>query len=537
MKQKPSKRTGVLLVLLMTSILSAKSTSIQQTDPNPNLNPAGENPAPTQCFLIDHIDLEFAGESSKFKKKFAYAYKIVDRFKSHHPSGCLTPSDIINLLSKLQSRTQSKGYTTTRFGLNPQSLSGHTLHIPVEVGTIGKIHFIDEAGMLWFKKDFSIKEGEIFDLRKVEIGMNNLRNLRYINPQIYLTPDEDNPNESILSIYTHKLSLPVFLGATVDNGGSIGENYEISLYGSWENPLHLSDKLSFYALSSLPMSKKNHSYYISGSYFIPIRRVSISIDGSYSDSTQEIPFANITPVYKGKNINIDLKTKILLYADDKNQLSINLDGSARLMESYLDSIRLDVQSRNLADVSLGLGYQRKIANSIFNISLGVLQGLPLFKKHNEKFHTYYFYTIPNVNMYLYAPFKIWTLGLGYKSVIQTQISQDRLYASQKMSIGSRYTVRGFNHFSISAQMGVLYKNDLMVYLPSFRNIAIIPNIGIDWGMVRDLNSDEGGSLAGGGIGLDMIYKYFNAQISLNMPLYNPYKAPAQNLFFSMGLNW
>lgn len=286
------------------------------------------------------------------------------------------------------------------------------------------------------------------------------------------------------------------------------------------------------------MNKKNHSYYASVSYSIPIRRFSFSFDGSYSDSAQEILFADIFPVYQGKNINLDLGIKVFAYADDKNQVSINLDGGVRLMESYLDDIKLDVQSYNLTDISLALGYQRKINNLVFNISIGILQGLPMLKKHNEKIHTDYVYTIPNVNMYLYAPFKIWVLTFGYTSNIRTQISQDRLYASKKMSIGSRYTVRGFNHFSISGQMGVIYKNDLMVYLPSFWGITIAPNIGVDWGMVRDLIGDkQGGSLSGGGIGLNVLHKNFSAQISLNAPLCNPYKAPVQNLFFSIGMNW
>ncbi|PAF49258.1 hypothetical protein BKH41_04040 [Helicobacter sp. 12S02232-10] len=527
-----SKVFFLLLSFCILPILSLHSKPIQpllanQKDTNEN----------AKCFQIERIDLKFTGLPQKSKKEFSYAHKIISNFKpiSKH---CLSAKDISNLLSKIQSRTISKGYITTTFGLSPQSLSDHILRINAEVGTIGKIRYINEPHMLSFKKDFPLKKGDVLDLRKIEVGLNNLRNLRYIKPQIYITTDNNTSNQSILTIDAPKLSLPVFLGGSIDNGGSIGQNYQASLYGSWENPLHLADKLSFYALSSLPMNKKNHSYYASVSYSIPIRRFSFSFDGSYSDSAQEILFADIFPVYQGKNINLDLGIKVSAYADDKNQVSINLDGGVRLMESYLDDIKLDVQSYNLTDISLALGYQRKINNLVFNISIGILQGLPMLKKHNEKIHTDYVYTIPNVNMYLYAPFKIWVLTFGYTSNIRTQISQDRLYASKKMSIGSRYTVRGFNHFSISGQMGVIYKNDLMVYLPSFWGITIAPNIGVDWGMVRDLIGDkQGGSLSGGGIGLNVLHKNFNAQISLNAPLYNPYKAPVQNLFFSIGMNW
>ncbi|PAF42086.1 hypothetical protein BJI48_07175 [Helicobacter sp. 11S02596-1] len=490
------------------------------------------------CFPIDKIELVFVNAPAKSQKKFSYAKAIIKDFQAKH--SCLGSKDIFDLLQKLQSTTIAKGYLSTRIALGSQSLSSGTLQITLSVGTISKILYNDEAHMWSFKKDFSIKEGDILDIRKVELGLRNLKNIESIESKIYFAPDEKFPNQSVVSIDTHKLSLPLFLGGGVDNGGSIGQNLQAFLYGSYENPLHLADKLSVYALASLPLSEKNHSYYFSMSYLVPIRRVHLSIDASYSHSAQEIPFVSITPVYQSRNINIDFKAKTLIYANSNSQLSVNVDGGVRLASSYLDTIALDVQSRNLADIALSVAYQRKIATFVFDISVGLLQGLPIFENQGKRLQAEYLYSVPNVNMYLNAPFRLWGTTLAYMSSIQTQISRDRLYASQKLSIGSRYTTRGFNHFSISGQMGVLYKNDLMVYLPDFWGIVIVPSVGMDWGFVRDLGSGgdkNGGILGGGGIGLSVLHRYFNTQIALNTPLYNPYKAPAQNLFFSIGGRW
>ena len=63
-------------------------------------------------------------------------------------------------------------------------------------------------------------------------------------------------------------------------------------------------------------------------------------------------------------------------------------------------------------------------------------------------------------------------------MLKTQVSQSDLYASEKMSIGGRASVRGFDGLSLSGQIGVIFRNDLVYYLPSFSHKNVKTKIPI-----------------------------------------------------------
>ena len=117
-----------------------------------------------------------------------------------------------------------------------------------------------------------------------------------------------------------------------------------------------------------------------------------------------------------------------------------------------------------------------------------------------------------------------------------------------MLIGGRYTVRGFDRLSFGGQFGVLFRNDVALYLPAFGKdrwrITFAPSLGFDMGYVRDLFAlnistlpPQGIFLMGGGLGLQAIATHFNIQAWWYFPLYSPYALDTQNFFFSLAANW
>lgn len=491
------------------------------------------------CFIIKNIQFIPLGikdnDTQKLLKKFSFSYKIAKPYLNT----CMGTKQINTFLNQLNIKAIKKGYITTKFGLLPQDLNSHTLKIGIEVGFVGDIEYTNEGQMFFFGKDFGMKKGDVLDMQVIELGITNLKRLHYLSSTSKIIPMGKN-SQSKVFITTNVKSLPVFIEASFDNGGSVKEGYEATFLLGIENPLHLADSLQVYLLGSLPISKTDHSYYASLSYSIPIRRFLFQLDSSYAHNANQLIFYGISPVYSGNSINTDLKTTYLLYVDAKNQLSFGLGASLRFSDNYLENIKLDVQTKKLSEISTFLSYKRYLNNSQFNLILSLIQGLPIFKSNQSYDNkSSYSYTIPSVNLYIYHPFNLWKNLFVYSSTIKTQISRDQLYASEKMTIGGRYSVRGFNHFSLSGQMGVLYRNDLMMYLPSFWRMTLVPSIGVDMGYVRDIvgNNKENGFLSGGGVGIKLICKYFNTQVWGYMPFYNPYKAPTQNLYFSIGVSW
>lgn len=489
------------------------------------------------CFFIKEIEFVPLGtdekDLKKLRRKFSFSYKIAKPYINT----CMGTKEINTFLNQLNMKAIKQGYITTKFGLLPQDLTSHTLKIGIEVGFVGDIEYANEGQMFFFGKDFGIKKGDVLNMQVIELGITNLKRMRYLSSTSKIIPIGKN-SQSKVFISSSIKSLPIFVQASFDNGESVKEGYEATFLLGIENPLHLADSLQLYLLGSLPISKTDHSYYASLSYSIPIRRFLFQVDSSYAHNANQLIFYGISPVYSGNSVNADLKANYLAYVDAKNQLSFGLGASVRFSDNYLENIKLDVQTKKLSEISTFLSYKRYVNNSQFNLILSLIQGMPIFAPSNAD-KSSYSYTIPSVNLYIYHPFNIWKNLFVYSSTIKTQISRDRLYASEKMTIGGRYSVRGFNHFSLSGQMGVLYRNDLMMYLPSFWGITLAPSVGVDMGYVSDIttNSNENGFLSGGGVGIQILRKYFNTQVWGYMPFYNPYKAPTQNLYFSAGVNW
>ena len=128
------------------------------------------------------------------------------------------------------------------------------------------------------------------------------------------------------------------------------------------------------------------------------------------------------------------------------------------------------------------------------------------------------------------------INLTHNLTFDSQYSEDRLFPSEQMSIGGRYTVRGFEESSISADNGYYIKNDLTV-----NSFQIMPkiikesfagsflqkiNVGTfyDYGYVRNkiLNdvADEG-YMSGAGVKLNYGGEYFKVDLTYSKGLHSP----------------
>ena len=159
------------------------------------------------------------------------------------------------------------------------------------------------------------------------------------------------------------------------------------------------------------------------------------------------------------------------------------------------------------------------------MTFSLLQGIPAFGSNkilgNDK---PYLYTIPTLDFYLNTPFALGSQNFNFSSMLKTQVSQSDLYASEKMSIGGRASVRGFDGLSLSGQIGVIFRNDLVYYLPSFSGVTFAPSLGLDAGYVQDFKEkvDKYNFLSGGGVGLKMFAPYFNMGCKWDNTTKNPY---------------
>lgn len=509
------------------------------------------------CFPISTIEFIPSKDSLKVieKEKIFDELTFLNSYISSFTHSCLSASEISHLIEELNKTAIKEGYITTKFGLIPQDLKSGVLKIGIEVGIIDELEFRDNSTLMFFSKDFAIKKGDILNNKEIEFGLSNIRRNKYLDPKVIITPSGFYGGSKV-EIVVDKKALPIFFSATLDNGGSTGvrdygsssldklksfftSNIQSSFVLGIENPAYLGDTLSFYVNNSIPFTQGTHSLYASASYSLPIRRALLELSGSYSQSASTLELDYSSPINSSKSWSFSSKLSYLLLSNVFHSLSLGIGWNIKDSRNYLDKVELEVQRKFLSDVSLFLNYKHYFGTSEFDMTFSLLQGIPIFGSNkilgDDK---PYLYTIPTLDFYLNTPFTLGSQNFNFSSMLKTQVSQSDLYASEKMSIGGRASVRGFDGLSLSGQIGVIFRNDLVYYLPSFAGITFAPSLGLDAGYVQDFKEDvdKYNFLSGGGVGLKMFAPYFNMEFWWYYPIYNPYKVQTQNFYLSFGVN-
>ncbi|MDO7252686.1 ShlB/FhaC/HecB family hemolysin secretion/activation protein [Helicobacter cappadocius] len=515
-----------------------------------NTQTLSKNPS-SVCFYIDKISLQSSMLSlqDKIQKEFKFLTPILKSY-THQ---CLSAEKITELLNELKLKSLKKGYITTVFGVSDQDLNNKKLIITLQTSILKEIEYKDKKNTTRFwGKDYSIRPGDIFTIRPIDRGLYNLKRLKTLNPIIEISSinaDKNTPiKESKITINNQSKNLPIYASLNANNAGSTSTGiYQTSLQFGVENLLLLAEILRVYGLLT-PDWKNSHNLYVSADFSIPFRRFLFSISGSYSQYAQNLSVNKNTFSYNGYSANMDVNGNFLIYLDNLNQISFNLGLGKRWAKNYIEDIELIPQRRNLTNIYANINYIRFISRASINLSLGVKQGIKFLGSMdnftNSKQYPDFFYTIPTIDAYIYAPFKILNQNLAYTSLVKTQVSRGRLYASEKFGLGGIYSVRGFDSLVLNGEMGILNRNDITYYLPPFFKISLAPAIGLDMGYTTDIykNTDyvsrNNGSLIGGGVGLKFYWgKYFNAEIWGYHPIYNPNTLKGRYFYANLGFNW
>lgn len=524
---------------------------IPKQSTNKDIKTSAKNPS-SICFDIDEISLQSNTPSlqSQIQKEFKF---LIPTLKSYNHQ-CLNTEKITQLLDKLKLKSFKKGYITTDFGVKEQDLSSKKLIITVQTSILKEIEYKDKKTITRFwEKDYSIKPGDIFTIRPIDRGLYNFKRLKTLNPIIEISSinsdkSDNSIKESKISINHQSKTLPIYASISANNAGSTSTGiYQTSAQFGIENILSLAEILRGYIVLT-PDWKNSHNLYSSLDFSIPIRRFLFSISGSYSQYAQNLSVYKNTFSYNGYSANMDVNGNFLIYLDNLNQVSFNIGLGKRWAKNYIENIELLPQRRNLTNIYANINYLRYISRSSVNISLGIKQGIK-FLGSMDNFNASnsepdFFYTIPTIDAYVYSPFGWGKQNLSYSGFIKTQVSRTRLYASEKFGLGGIYSVRGFDSLVLNGEMGILNRNDLSYYLPSFFKTTFVPTIGLDMGYTTDIykNSrhdfENSGFLIGGGIGLKFYWgRYFNAEVWGYHPIYNPKSLKGRYFYANIGFNW
>ena len=429
------------------------------------------------CFEINTVQLN--GEMSRhFEQYLQQALKDLGFTRGL----CMGEQRINMLMTQTQNIIIGRGFTTTRILVAPQNLSTGLLELTVIPGLVReiKLDLSDDkntrAGRIQYAKNiFPIKSGDILNLRDLEQGLENLKRLPTAEADIQIVP-ADEPNQSDVIVKWKQRKIPVRVTLSADDAGSRQTGkYQGNITVSVDNPLFRSDLFYVTVGRNLAdqqeITDQNGTTVKSGTtnyalhYSVPYKNWLIGANASRYSYDQAVAGANNVYNYNGESQTQDLSLTRLLYRDAKRKTSATLKGWHRESKSYIDDAELTVQRRDVAGWQLNLDHREYIQSAVLDLSLGYKRGTGAFdslpaveEALNEGTSRMKIWTLDaNLNV----PFQFDKQQYSYSSAFRAQYNDTPLTIQDRLSIGGRYTVRGFDgDLTLAADRGFYWRNDL-----------------------------------------------------------------------------
>lgn len=430
------------------------------------------------CFAINEVILE-----GEHHARFQFALKRALRETGFQAGKCLNAGDINHIMTVAQNILIGRGYTTTRILAAPQDLNSGKLVLTVLAGYLKNIE-VDmsqanqtHAGRIAaFQNEFPTRSDSILNLRDLEQGLENLKRIPTAEADIQIVPVDGVPNQSTVLVKWQQRLLPYRLSVGIDDSGTKATGkYQGNVTFSADNPLGLSDLFYVnygrsignvpYAADGAGSLKKGGTHNYALHYSVPFGKWTWAFNHSGYRYHQAVAGLSAAYDYNGKSYNTDLGFNRLIYRDAKRKTHVGAKLWTRETQSYIDDAEITVQHRRTAGWLAELSHKEYIGNSTAQFKIAYKRGTgmsdalrapeELFGEGTSRMKIW------TANADVNIPFQIGKQSFAYDTTIQAQWNKTPLTPQDKIAIGGRYTVRGFDgEMSLAAERGWYWRNDL-----------------------------------------------------------------------------
>ena len=440
------------------------------------LTPSAAESAESPCFPIHTVTL--TGDAAG---RFQFALKKALKETGFQSGQCLGAQGINRMMVAAQNAVIGHGYTTTRILAAPQDLNSGTLELTVLPGKVRSVRTDTShndqtraARIAAFQNEIPLKGGDILNLRRIEQGLENLKRVPTAEADIQIVP-ADAPDESDIVVTWRQRLLPYRLSLGVDDSGSkTTGKYQGNLTFSADNPFGLSDL--FYLSYSRHLGHTDAHTDSEGKktaggtqsyafhYSVPAGNWLWSWNHNYYRYHQAVAGINEVYDYNGKSRGSDIGFTRLLYRDARRKSHIGFKLWQKENQSFIDDAEVEVQRRKTAGWQLSLKHKEYIGRSTLDIGLAYKRGTGMadaiaapeevFDEGTSRMK------VITADISYNHPFQIGRQHFVYDTALHAQWNKTPLTPLDKIAIGGRYTVRGFDgESSLSAERGWYWRNE------------------------------------------------------------------------------
>ncbi|MBB5413488.1 hemolysin activation/secretion protein [Paraburkholderia sp. HC6.4b] len=503
-------------------------------------------PVETPCFRIDSFTVEVPNTLPEVDRVKGASALPMDQFAflhdwlQHYEGQCIGKQGLDLLAKGLQGVILSHGYITTRVLLPAQDLSKGTLKLALIPGVIRNLKFADANTRGTLKSAFPAQDGDTLQLRDLEQGLEQMKRVPNQDATMQIVPGT-SPGESDV-VVTVKHSKPWSLVVSADNSGTaetgryIG-NVSLGLY----NLLGLNDVFSGGFNQDLQFG--NHDLGTHGwnaSYSVPWGYWTGTLYGYTNTYYQQVAQASQIFVASGNAQTAGFKLERVVHRSQNDVSGVEFQLIKRFGASFIEDAEIALQHRDNTFIEAGLTNRHYFGAAQFDGTLAYRQGIGgLGAQPDTPGGPTYRFHMATLDANLSVPFAVAGQAFRYVGTVHGQFTNDELNYIDDLTIGSRYTVRGFSgQTMLAAEKGFYWRNELQYPLGQTGQVFYA---GLDYGHLWGPSAANlaGTQLAGAAIGLKGsvpsrlgTYSY---DVFAGTPIYAPsgFPAPSVTLGFQI----
>ena len=506
-------------------------------------------PSEMPCFRIERFALDVPdalpasvksqGASALPMDRFAFAREWLE----HYAGQCVGKQGLDVLVKGLSQAILAHGYVTTRVLLPEQDLSTGTLKLSLIPGVIRHVRFADEKLRGTWKTAFPNGDGELLNLRDLEQGLEQMKRVSSQDVSMQLVPGE-LPGESDV-VLDVKRGKPWTVVASIDNSGTRATGkLQGNLSLGIDNPLGLNDIFNVGVSQDLEFGDKRlGSHGWNGFYSITWGYWTATLSAYTNTYYQQIAGVNQTFVASGNSKTVDLKLNRVLSRSQNYVFGAYVRLSRRFGQSFIEDTEIPQQRRNNTFVEFGLTDRHYFGNAQFDGTLAYRQGIGAFGAQDDMLAVdggpTYRYKMAVLDANLSVPFAIARQPFRYVTTFHGQYTGNTLYYIDDLTIGSRYTVRGFDgETMLAASRGFYWRNELQA--PIGRTGQAV-YAGIDYGRVWGpqpvalADTQLAGAVIGVKGSVATRFGSYGYDLFTGAPVYKPSEFPAVRMTFGFQL--
>jgi hemolysin activation/secretion protein len=476
--------------------------------------PVPASPASGPCFTISRITLDGATLLND---------RQASRLTAPWINQCLDMPRLNELTRTVSDWYISRGYITSRAFLTEQDLSAGELHIAVMEGRLQRIKMDGEPSRT-LAMVFPRLEGHILNLRDIEQGMEQINRTRSAPVQIEILPGE-SAGYSIVNL-TATPEFPLGASLSFDNSGqkSTGTG-QLSGSLTGNNLLGLADKWFISGGRSSDFSSAHDAQNFQAGVSLPYGYSLLDYSYSWSNYLNTINNNGYPWVSTGDSVSHRAAFSHVLFRNGDIKTGASLGLTHQISRNWLNDAKLDSSSRRLTSLQFGLNHTQKIFGGVATLNPTFSHGVPWLGAEDDNGKKG---DVPK------AEFKKWSLNGSYQlpvannlwwlSSVYGQWSPDRLYGSERLTLGGESSVRGYKEQYLSGDNGGYWRNELnyaLFTLPVIGRVSALAAVDGGWLQKDAKDPWASGTLWGSALGLSSANLYYSSQFTVGLPVKYP----------------